>query len=165
MNKPDLLAAIYRDRIALDTRVGALTEPQLTSSSVDGAWRIQDHLAHIAAWERMLVGHLTDGSDAAIAGMDAESYATATLDELNGRLYQLWRDRALSDVLREYADAYQALVAFLDALPEERLTAPYWADDPQRRTVLEKVSGDTFLHYGEHATWIDETVARTAEVG
>ena len=31
------------------------------------------------------------------------------------------------------------------------------------KTVLEKISGDTYLHYREHAEWIREIVGRATE--
>ncbi len=163
MNKSELLATVRRDRATLDALVASLSETQLSSSGADGGWQVKDHLAHIGAWERMIVAHLRDGSDAAIAGMDAASYATASLDVLNDRLYQMSRDRPVADVLREFAEAHQAIVTFLDEMPEQRLATPYWTDDPSMRTVLEKISGDTYLHYVEHAAWIGEIVGRGIE--
>jgi hypothetical protein len=163
MNKAELRTAIRRDRATLDALVSTLSESQLTASGANGSWSVKDHLAHIAAWERMIVAHLQDGSDADIANMDAASYAAATLDELNHRLHQMSRDRPVADVLREFAEAHGAVVAFIAAMPEQQLTAAYWSDDPQVRTVLEKVAGDTFLHYEEHARWIGDIVGRAAE--
>ena len=69
------------------------------------------------------------------------------------------RTKQLADVKREFADAHWAVVAFLEAMPESRLSDLYWGDDAARRTVLEKVSGDTYLHYREHAEWIRELLA------
>ena len=44
-------------------------------------------------------------------------------------------------------------------MPEARLAEAYWDDDPAGRTVLaESCSGDTYLHYREHAEWIAELV-------
>lgn len=31
---------------------------------------------------------------------------------------------------------------------------PYWSDDPTGRTVMEKMTGDTYRHYLEHRAWI-----------
>ena len=47
-------------------------------------------------------------------------------------------------------------------MPESRLDELYWGDDAAQRTVLEKVSGDTYLHYREHAEWIGELLAARA---
>ena len=164
MNRSDLLANIHRDRDALDALVSSLSEAQLTAAGDDGGWYVVDHLSHVAAWERMIVAHLRDGTDHEIAGMDAASYATAALDKLNERLHRLTQDRPLAQTRREFGEAHEAVVAFIAAMSEERLDEAYWDDDPWARTVLDKIAGDTYLHYREHAGWIGELVARTAGV-
>jgi len=164
MTKAELLAAIRRDRATLDALVASLSEEQMLAAVLDAGWTVKDHLSHITAWERMIVAHLQDGSDADIANMDAASYAAATLDELNDRLYRMSRDRPVADVLREFAEAHEAIVAFIAAMPEQRLAAPYWDDDPTMRAVLEKISGDTYLHYQEHVAWINERIGQATEV-
>ncbi len=163
MNTIELLTNIHRDRAALDALVASIGESQLTASAAVGVWTVKDHLSHISTWERMIVAHLCDGGDAAIAGMDPASYATASLDLLNDRLYQISRNRPVADVLREFAEAHDAIVTFIAAMPEQQLATPYWNDDPSMRTVLAKFSGDTFLHYQEHAQWIADIIGQTAE--
>jgi hypothetical protein len=163
MNKGELLSNIRHDRAALGALVSSLSEALLAERESDAGWSVTDHLSHLAAWERMIVAHLHDGTDAEIAGMDATAYAAATLDELNDRLYRRSRDRSVADTLREYAEARQAIVTFIGEMPEERLATPYWDDDPSARTVLDKIAGDTYLHYKEHAGWIRELVGRPAE--
>lgn len=160
MTKVELLANIRRDRAALDALVASLSEAQLAAPSADGGWSVQDHRSHIAAWERMIVAHLSDGSEHVIAGMDAASYAAATLDELNDRLYRISRDRPVAETLTEFAEAHAAIVAFIAEMPEEHFAAPYWNDDSSGRTVLDKIAGDTYLHYREHAEWIGEIIGR-----
>lgn len=158
MTKDELLAAISDDRALLEAIVAPLTDAQLDAPGPDGGWSVKGHLAHIAAWERMIVAHLTDRSAHTYACMTPEQYVNATLDEMNSRLHHLHADDPLVDVKREFADAHAALLAFLEGMPESRLSELYWGDDSAQRTVLEKVSGDTYLHYREHAEWIAEIV-------
>lgn len=159
MTKSELLANIRTDRAALDEVVVAISDDVLEAAGPDGAWAVKDHLSHIAAWERMIVAHLTDGSDAAIAAMAPDVYVRAALDRINGQLYELHRDDLVAAVRVEFAAAHAAIVAFIEAMPEARLADVYWNDDPSGRTVLEKISGDTYLHYREHAGWIAKLVA------
>ncbi|MEX2247511.1 MAG: ClbS/DfsB family four-helix bundle protein [Dehalococcoidia bacterium] len=161
MTRQQLLEAIKQERETLDTLVALLDEAQLIAAH--GGWAVKDHLSHIAAWERMIIAHLRDGSDHEVADMDATSYAVATLDELNDRLYRLHRDHPLAGVRGEFAAAHRAIVSYIEEMAEERLSAVYWDDDPSGRTVLEKISGDTYLHYREHAGWIQELIERRTE--
>lgn len=159
MHKAELLDAINCERASLDALISSLRPTQLVGAS-DGGWRVSDHLSHVAAWERMIVAHLRDGSDAAVAGMNASSFAAATLDELNDHLYRCTHDRGVADTLHEFADAHRAIIAFITEMPEGRLADAYWDDDPSARTVRNKIAGDTYLHYREHAGWISELVGR-----
>ncbi len=160
MTKNELLAAIRKDRTALEGVIAPLTDAQLTAMSPDGGWAPQHHLSHIAAWERMIVAHLTDRSAYTYACMTPEQYVEASLDALNARLHELHADDHLVDVKREFAEAHAAIVAFIEQMPEARLGELYWGDDPGQRVVLDKIAGDTYLHYREHAAWISELVTR-----
>jgi hypothetical protein len=163
MNRDELPDSIRRDRATLDALIGSLSEAQLAARESNAGWSAKDYLSHVAAWERMIVAHVRDGSDAQIAGMDPAAYATATLDELNDRLYRRSCDWGVAETLGEFAEAHRAIVSFIAEMPEERLATSYWDDDPSARTVLDKIAGDTYLHYREHAGWISELVGRTAE--
>ncbi len=162
MTKDQLLQNIKRDRARLDDLVGRLSDDELLEGGAGVGWSVKDHLSHIAAWERMIVAHLRDGCDHEVVRMDQASYAGSTLDELNDQIYRLHRDWPAEQVRDEFGAAYGAIVAFLSEMPEGRLTAPYWDDDPSGRTVLDKIAGDTYLHYCEHAGWIDELIAQSA---
>jgi len=162
MTKAELLAAIDLDRADLEACL-VLRDATLTAPGRDGAWSVKDHLSHIAAWERMIVAHLRDGTDHEIAGMDAATYARVSLDDLNARLHGLYAADTIGHVRREWVEAHAAIVAFIEAMPEDRLVDPYWDDEPSGRTVLQKISGDTFLHYREHAAWIGELLAQGTE--
>jgi hypothetical protein len=162
MTKDELLAAISDDRARLERALLSLDDVAIAAAP-RGGWSVKDHLSHMAAWERMIVAHLRDGSDAAVAGMDGAAYAAASLDELNDRLYRLHCDDSVAAVRLEFRNAHAAIVAFIAAMPEQRLSEPYWDDDPSGRTVLEKIAGDTYLHYREHAEWIGELIAAATE--
>jgi len=156
--RDELLARIPPARAALDAVVGVLTEDELADLRDGAGWSAADHLSHIAAWERMLVAHLTNGADHEVAGVDATRYATMGLDELNNVLYHRFRGRALGEALAEYRDAHDAIVALLRSLDDAAFARPYWDDDPSMRTVMEKVTGDTYRHYLEHRRWISDLV-------
>ncbi len=156
----DLRTRISPARAALEATLTRLSDAQRVAPGHE-RWSVKDHLAHIAAWERMIVAHLRNGSDHTIAGMSPTEYAAASLDELNERLYQRNREHALSEVLVEFHAAHAAIVAFIATLDERALARPYWDDDSSRRPVVEKIAGDTYLHYLEHGAWIEELIANT----
>ena len=166
MTKTELLVAVRADRAALDELIATIDDTRLDTLAPGGGWSPKHHLSHIAAWERMIVAHLTDRSAHTHACMTPEQYVNASLDELNARLHEQHADDGLADVRREYAAAHKAIVAFLEQMPEARLDELYWGDDPPpQKTVLEKIAGDTYLHYREHAEWIGELLAGGGTAG
>jgi hypothetical protein len=156
--KAALLERVAPARRALDEAIAALTEDELADLRDGAGWSTADHLSHIAAWERMIVAHLADGSEHEIVGVGRARFDRATLDELNNLLYHRMRGLALPDALAEYAAAHAAIVAHLRGFDAAAFERPYWEDDPSGRTVMEKVTGDTYRHYLEHRRWILELV-------
>jgi hypothetical protein len=150
----DLLARIRPARAALVAVVERLSDEQLLRPHPVGGWSAIGHLTHIAAWERMIVAHLTDGRDHDVVRMTPEEYARASLDELNLRIYELHRDEPPAVVRAEFDAAHAAIVDCIRELSPEALAARYWPD--QERTAAEKIAGDTYLHYDEHRAWILE---------
>jgi len=136
-----------------------MSDEDLARTPLDGGWAVKDHLTHITAWERMLAAHLRDGSYHDVVGMTPEQYATAELEHLNERIYQQHCDDDVTDVLGSFRRSPEALVAAIEPLSDADLAKPYWLDDPSR-SVMRKISGDTYLHYAEHRAWIDEVAAR-----
>ena len=153
----EVLERIATSRETLDSFVRTLSPAQLTATP-PGAWSVQHHLSHIAAWERMIVAHLTDGSDHAVVGLTPDEFARASLDEINDRLHALHVNDALDTARAEYAAAHEGIVAHVSKLADEDLLRVYWDDDPSERTLADKIAGDTFEHYAEHLQWIREQV-------
>jgi hypothetical protein len=151
--RTELLERIPPARRALEELLASFDDAGLARRDREG-WTALDHLSHTAAWERMLVAHLTGGADHAIVGLSAAEFAAATLDEINSRLYELHRHDAKETVLAESAASHDAVVRLIESLSEEDLRRPYWDDDPARRPVIDKLAGDTYRHYLEHRGWI-----------
>jgi hypothetical protein len=152
-SKSELLGRIRPARQALEDLAASLEEGAL--NRVDHAgWRVRDHLSHISAWERMLIAHVTDDSDHTVAQLPREGFTSLPLQDINDRLHELHRDDDLSDVIAEFAASHKEIGALIADLSDEDLAQPYWDDDPQQRTAIEKVAGDTYQHYLEHRRWI-----------
>jgi hypothetical protein len=152
-----LLARIRPARAALERVVAALSDEALVRDPGDGQWPVSGHLTHIAAWERMFVAHMRAATDHEIVEMSAEQYAGASLDEINARIYRLHEGMPADAVRAEFAASHAAIVGLIEELTPAELQQPYWPDDS--RTVAEKITGDTYLHYGEHEAWIAEATA------
>jgi len=110
---------------------------------------------HLATWEQiLLVHHLQGRSFAEAANMD-EATAAATEQMtaetgLNDFFYQRDRDRPLAQVLADFQQAHQRLLAALAGVDEARLMAPRHPDDPNSELFIQTVISDTYGHYRQH---------------
>jgi hypothetical protein len=157
-SRAELLERIPPARNALESTVASLDDAQFIAVGKDG-WSVKDHLAHISAWERMIVAHMESDSDHEIVGVDAETYATLTLDQVNGRIYELHRNKAPATVASEFAAAHEAIMHLITGVSNDDHARRYWSDDTT--TEIEKLTGDTYRHYLEHRRWIIEVLQPT----
>jgi hypothetical protein len=159
-SKSELLARIGPARRALEDLITSLSAGGLDRIDDEG-WRVRDHLSHISAWERMLVAHLTDGADHLIVRLSPAEYAEADLQQINDRLHDIHRSDATDDVLVEFGASHGEMMALIERLDDSALAQPYWDDDPAKRPVIEKLTGDTYRHYLEHRRWIAAIASRS----
>jgi uncharacterized damage-inducible protein DinB len=150
-NGADLRTRIDTSRAALERDVAALTEQRLAVVGADG-WSVKDHLAHIAAWERVLIALLRGAPEHEAFGIDAARLAALNTDGVNAILHERSVAWSPAAALTEFQAAHTALLSLLDELPEAGLFAPLADDDLRPR--MQKIAGDTYLHYDEHRTWI-----------
>jgi hypothetical protein len=150
----ELLGRINAGWARLQRPLAGLDDAAWQAVPPSGDWSVKDHAGHVAAWERIIVAHLIDGSDHAVVGMEPAAYEYARLEDINARIYERVRSLSVAQVRAEAADAHEALVALVPRLGPQQLGAPYWPADPSGRTVANSIEGNTHLHYAEHREWI-----------
>ncbi len=153
-SKSELLARIAIARAALDRTIAAIDATALAKRRDAAGWTALDHLAHIAAWERMIVAHLSDGSDAAVVGVEPARYAAMSLQQINDALHERTLARSAADTAAKYTAAHLAIRTHILAMDDDAFARPYWSDDASGRSTMEKITGDTYRHYLEHRRWI-----------
>jgi uncharacterized damage-inducible protein DinB len=159
--KSSLIGAIQRHRAELEATIAPLNHVQLEASPA-GGWSIKDHLAHIAAWEMSAVALLTGTPRYAGLGVDRATYESHDVDAVNQGIFRQNHHRPMDDVLADFRDAHQQLMAVLNSLSDEDLQktySDYLPDEPAEETgapVLGWIAGNTYHHYAEHLEIIRE---------
>jgi mycothiol maleylpyruvate isomerase-like protein/DinB family protein len=103
-------------------------------------WTYKDVAAHAAAWEYRTASRLRTFRESG----EAKRYpGVDDTDEFNAAVVERTRGRAASDVLREFDDAHERLVAEIHKLTPEQIREN---DD----WVVAVVAGNTYGHYAEH---------------
>lgn len=148
----------------LERAIARLTDSQLTHSTADGEWSIQDHLAHLAAWERILLARLRGEPEREheAAGMVPEAYDAADLDEVNQAIQQGQPQRTLAQALDDFRATHLRLTAHLDGLTWKDLSNPDRTGAPEL-PLLGTTVGNTYAHYAEHLATIQALAADTPE--
>jgi len=166
-NKAELLARIESSRRALLARLGTESEGTLVMSGPEGAWSAKDHIAHIAAWERYLAALLTGADRWTEMGLTA---APTPREEsvINEAIYQHNKDLSLRQVYAAWDAAHHAVLNALEPMSDDDLLLPFshfvpdaageGATDP----IYGWINGNTWGHYEEHASWIEDDLARIA---
>src|SRR4051812_112507 len=103
MTVTELLAAIDQGWNAFKTYLATLTPTQLTVPKDAAGWSAQDHVIHIADYERSLIPFLDKGDRLAVLGVDAATWASGDWDKINGIMQQRSKDKTVEEA-RKYAD-------------------------------------------------------------
>jgi hypothetical protein len=155
-NKAELLANIRAGYDQLVALLATLTEEQMTTPGVNGPWAIKDNLAHLAAWQSYQAAR----QEGILSGTEPPDPTPGleTEDEINEFYYQQNKDRPVAEILDEFRDSYQRVLAATEALSWEALNKPFpWADNDV--PVGAYTMGDTYGHYEAHREiiqrWLD----------
>jgi hypothetical protein len=160
-SKTELLELVHREYAALEQAIGRLSEAQLTKP-IDGSWSAKDILAHVAAWQQILLVFHIDRRPFEQAAPDiAVSYQTSGVDTINEALYQRDREQPLAEVLDTFRRSHQQTLATIEGLSETDLFRSYTPpgrDPSSGGQLINWIAGDTYEHYMEHR----ETIAKVS---
>jgi uncharacterized protein (TIGR03083 family) len=147
---------IHTVRAALEALIAPLTDDEMVAPGPDGGWSVKDHLMHIVAWDRALLGVLQDQPIDRAIGIDGSVYETGGIDAVNAAIYERERDRPLPEVLAAWRASRREVLALLETLSDADLyERPYMPDYPgDGRPVIDGVVGNTYAHDEEHIEWI-----------
>ena len=147
-SKAELLAAIRAEREALEAAVDDLDEEHMLEPVFDGGWSVKDTLAHITAWEQLMI----DWVETSLRGDVPQRPVSGDdwVDQLNARLHAENKGKGLDEVQRDFAASYQEALALVERLDEDDLFDPErfpWRDGSP---LWQMVAANTNWHYKDH---------------
>lgn len=149
MDKATLLTRIREAHARLADAARALDDAALQAPApgMEG-WTRKDVLAHVGWWS----DHSTCVIEALRAGREPYDQASRPgIDDLNAQILAEHRDETASEVRRAEAEAYERLVAAVEAASEDELFRvgrfPWLEDD---EPLAETVEWDSTRHYAGH---------------
>lgn len=148
MDKQTFLAEIRATHEQLAAAIAAIPDDGW-SEPVEGldGWTRADALAHVGWWSdhsarvitALRAGRVPDEPDPAV-----------DIDTRNRAILEEWRGREPAEVRAFEAEAYDRLVAAVEAASEEELFEPHRFASITDETLAEAVGWDSTDHYREH---------------
>jgi uncharacterized damage-inducible protein DinB len=155
INKETFLKMLQTTRAQWEALLKEVDEANMTRPVVEGEWSMKDIIAHVAWYEREMVGILQTRA------LDGSSLWVLPNAERNAAIFDQHRDRSLQEVLTEARRVYAELLEALQNLAEEDLIDPSRYRDMPADWVPWKVFADnTYDHYAAHIpairAWLDD---------
>ena len=175
MTKSDLLMAMETGRQAWQALLGQINEAAILEPGVEGVWSVKEIVAHIAGYEEYFSAYLADlrqeASSSASRTTDLDNYYQQHLnlyrrthpdfpeqlddvneDQLNTLFAWACQQHSTQEVLTAERQAYERLLAEIEALSEAKLTE---RQPNQDRTLIERIPNQCYAHYQMHMPAIE----------
>ncbi len=160
MNKAEMLDHIRREHARMEDLLASLDRARLVAPILDRGWTIKDYLAHLAAWEKLMLGWV----ESSVQGQEPIRFTSGfietpetgeeTMQRLNDYLYEQNKSRSLDEVLQDFRDTHKQVVEQLSAVSEADLFDPNRFPWLHGAPLIGNVAGNTYEHYQEHYGWI-----------
>jgi len=175
--KVELITALEGGRREWDSVLAAIDEHALVEPGIEGAWSVQQIVAHVAGYEAWAAAFLTDRRDPSAGALAAfNTYWQQELDvyrqhhpdfparmsetdddQTNAVVVATYDRLSASDVLARERQIYQQLLDAIKALSETQLAEP-WREGG--RSLLEILPNQCYGHYQTHLPSIRRWLAR-----
>jgi hypothetical protein len=160
-SKQDMLDLIHNEWQALKAVLDPVGPEMMVRPGVESSWSVKDILAHISAWEKLMIQWLEESLRGETPQRPSPGESWDELDFFNEQLYQDNKDKKLDDVLHEFHEVHQNGVKIVETMKESDLFDPdrfaWRAKDP----IWHLVAGNTWMHYMEHreviSSWIESS--------
>lgn len=157
MTKARLLETLRSKRAEWEALLAQVPADRMTEPGVAGEWSVKDIIAHLTYYERWFADRLHEQ-------LRGETYHPTELDGMgearNDVIYQRIKNDSLADVLAASRQAFEKLLAGVEAQPETFLIEPqHFEGAPGPMRVWEMLQGDVYEHYALHVPSIKNWLA------
>jgi hypothetical protein len=165
LTKTEFLTQLEAGRTALWGFINGLSETQLSAKRDAAGWAIQDHLIHLAIWEKGLTALLHYQPRWEAMGLDPVMVANTTdFDLVNDIIFQQHRTKSSAEVLATLQAEQAAFDQVFAPLTEPDLAKNYnhyqsQETEPDKgHPIIGLLGGDTYAQYAEHLPWMQALV-------
>jgi hypothetical protein len=154
-----LLEDIDKSWKALENHLSRLSETQITTIRDKSGWSINDHLAHLEAWENSVVYFLLGKPRYQGLGIEEAIFNNGTIDEINNHIHNSRKGQSYTQLITQLKTTHEKLISLISPLTDAELTKPISSFQPEtidndNRKVIDIIENNSSGHYGEHLDWI-----------
>jgi hypothetical protein len=153
MTKAKAIELITTGYARLEGLLAEFSEMQMIRKPVQDHWTIKDTLAHITAWHNELLTWLRNARFTGNPGVPR--FNDDYVNKFNADNYEANQDRPLSDIRREFEESYAAVIAEVQAMPDDPAQYSMWRNG---LPPWHLIAGNTYEHYDEHIRWISQSL-------
>ena len=165
-NKAGLVAAIQVEHRRLEKTLALVNWNDMVREGVVGNWSAKDVLAHLTAWEQLLLRWYDEGFHGKMSSPPVPTgMSRSSEDALNQKLFEQNRKRQLASVLSEFQTSYQQVLSTVQVIPEEDMFTPGSYAWTERLTLADYIAGNTCNHYLWAKTQIQKWLKRETTAG
>ena len=152
--KQKLLENIRQERFLLEQALSKFSQGDMLQPAFDGGWSAKDIVAHIIAWEQIMLSWIDSAQRGEMPGDVPETDAEA--DTVNASIFSDNQNRDLVGILREFKSSHQEAIKRIEEIPEEELNKPAKPPWKEERTLWWIISVNTWEHYREHREQLEK---------
>jgi uncharacterized protein (TIGR03083 family) len=123
-SQADLTAQSRRAWEALQAETGPLSAAEMTAPGTVGEWSVKDVLAHLTAWQQMVLGWYAAGKRGETPRTPSDKHTWAQIPALNQDIYEAHRDQPLDEVRAELAASHRQAMSLVESLDDAELFTP-----------------------------------------
>jgi len=153
-SKAQLLSEIRERHKRLEEKIASVPRDAFLIPKTVGAWSVKDTIAHVTAWEKILLYRYHTGLAGKPVFMPDWSIR-GTLGAINRHIFEDNLSRSLDDVLADFAATYQKILVTVESISEADIFAPGKYAWTGEKKLLDYVWGNTAGHYAEHLAAIE----------
>lgn len=123
-SKTQLLEQTRKNYTTLQSEITKLSPDVMTIGGVVGEWSVKDVLAHLIAWQQMVLTWYRKGKQNEVQRIPSEKYTWREIPALNQEIYENHRHQPLDEVLTEFAASHQETVSEIETMSDRELFTP-----------------------------------------
>lgn len=123
-NKQLLLEQMQKEHLSLSTRIIQLSEENIVFHNSTIGYSAKDVLAHITAWEQLCLSWYHAGVNGETPHLPHEGYNWRQIPELNAMFYRRDKDKPLAQVLKDFQQSYEEILATVQQIDEKEMFTP-----------------------------------------